>query len=128
MKWALGERREGETFHPGWAVLGLRSCFVPEAAAGLRAVYEFRIDGEALHARVDDGAVEMAHGPAQRPDAVIAMDEPSFLALAAGRSALGELIEDGSATASGDPRVLSRLGGLFRLPRPRSRTPESPAT
>ncbi|MFG2091749.1 MULTISPECIES: winged helix-turn-helix transcriptional regulator [unclassified Spirillospora] len=126
MKWALGERREGETFHPGWAVLGLRSCFDPEAAAGLRAVYEFRIDDEVLHARVDDGTVEVAHGPAQRPDAVIEMDEDALLGMAAGRSALRDLIDGGRAAVSGDREVLSRLGGLFHLPGPRPRTPEQP--
>ncbi|WP_308430244.1 winged helix-turn-helix transcriptional regulator [Streptomyces djakartensis] len=41
LKWAMGERRVSETFHPGWAVLGLRACFDTEAAAGLHAVYEF---------------------------------------------------------------------------------------
>lgn len=126
MKWALGERREGETFHPGWAVLGLKSCFDPEAAAGLRAVYEFRIGDESLHARVDDGTIEVAHGPAQHPDAVITMDEEVFLGLAAGRSNLHDLIETGTATATGDRDVLSRLGALFRVPRPRSRTADHP--
>jgi DNA-binding HxlR family transcriptional regulator len=127
MKWALGERREGETFHPNWAVLGLKSCFEPRAAAGLRAVYEFRIGDETLQARVDDGTIEMSHGPARPPDAVITMPEEAFLTLAAGRSTLAELIGGGRATASGDGDALSRLGDLFRLPQPRSRTPEDRA-
>lgn len=29
LKWAMGERRENEIFHPGRAVLGLRACFDP---------------------------------------------------------------------------------------------------
>ncbi|GAA0568951.1 winged helix-turn-helix transcriptional regulator [Actinomadura livida] len=127
MKWALGERREGETFHPNWAVLGLKACFDPRAAAGLRAVYEFRIGDETLQARVDDGTIEMSHGPAQPPDAVITMDEQAFLALAAGRTTLAELIGDGMATASGDRDVMAKLGDLFRLPQPRPRTAEDRA-
>ncbi|TDD79164.1 winged helix-turn-helix transcriptional regulator [Actinomadura rubrisoli] len=122
MKWALGERREGETFHPGWAVLGLETCFVPEAAAGLRAVYEFRIGDEVFHARVDDGTLEMTHGPAQHPDATITIGEEEFLSIAAGRSSLVQAVEDGAAATSGDGDALRRLADLFRIPRPQSRT------
>jgi DNA-binding HxlR family transcriptional regulator len=32
LKWAMGERGATETFHAGWAVLGLRACFDSHAA------------------------------------------------------------------------------------------------
>src|SRR5262245_15610025 len=54
-KWAMGERREGETFHPGWAALAMEAFFDPTAADGVRAVYEFRVDEEVFHVRVVDG-------------------------------------------------------------------------
>lgn len=38
------------------------------------------------------------------------------------RLSLAEAIETGVATASGDRKALRKLKGLFRLPRPRSRT------
>ncbi|NUT91112.1 MAG: transcriptional regulator [Saccharothrix sp.] len=122
LKWAMGERREDETFHPGWAVLGLRACFDPGAAAGLRAVYEFRVGDEVFHAHVDDGEVEALHGPAQRPDATITTDEDTFVDVTGQRLTLAEAIETGAASASGDPEALRRLKGLFRLPAPRVRT------
>jgi DNA-binding HxlR family transcriptional regulator len=121
MTWALGERREGETFHPGWAVLGLESCFVPEVSAGLRLVYEFRVEDEVFHALVDDGTVQMVHGPAQRPDASVVMSEDVLIAMASGRTSLGAAIEDGGASVSGDAGTVRRLADLFRLPAPRSR-------
>ncbi|GHH77694.1 HxlR family transcriptional regulator [Kitasatospora indigofera] len=122
LKWALGERREDETFHPGWAVLGLRACFDPEAAAGLNAVYEFRVDDELFHARIDGGAVEALHGPAQHPDATVTISQEAFLRLTDQSLTLAQAIESGTASASGDPQALRRLGGLFRLPPPRTRT------
>ncbi|MQY08955.1 winged helix-turn-helix transcriptional regulator [Actinomadura macrotermitis] len=125
LKWAMGERREGETFHPGWAVLGLRACFDAGAAAGLRAVYEFRIGGEVLHARVDGAEIETLHGPAQYPDAIVTMDEEAFLAVTARDTTLAEALESGAASASGDRAALDRLTDLFRLPVPRSRTPST---
>ncbi|MEQ0558901.1 winged helix-turn-helix transcriptional regulator [Amycolatopsis sp. NEAU-NG30] len=121
MKWAMGERRATETFHPGWAVLGLRACFDAEAAAGLRAVYEFRIDDEVFHARVHDGTIETVHGPAQHPDATISIDEATFVRVTARELSLAEAIETGAASASGDKTVLRALNRLFRLPPPRER-------
>lgn len=116
MKWAMGMRHEGETFHPGWAVLGLRSCFVPEAAAGLRATYEFRIGDEVFHADIDDGTIATLHGPAQRPDVIIDADEDLFAEIASGRKDLAAGLRDGSAVATGDSDLLRRLGDLFIRP------------
>jgi DNA-binding HxlR family transcriptional regulator len=121
LKWAMGERRESDTFHPGWAVLGLRACFNAEAAAGLRAVYEFRVDDEVFHARIEDGTIEALHGPAQHPDATVTIGEEAFLALTEQGLTLADAAQNGAASVSGDPEVLRRLNGLFRLPTPRSR-------
>ena len=123
LRWAMGERRPDETFHPGWTVLGLRACFDPEAAAGLRAVYEFRVDDEVFHARVEDGAVEVLHGPAQRPDATITISEEALVGLTGAGGTFTEAIRSGAASASGDREALRRLQGLFRLPPAGSREP-----
>ncbi|MBW8481887.1 winged helix-turn-helix transcriptional regulator [Actinomadura parmotrematis] len=124
MTWALGERQEGETFRPGWAVLGLEACFLPEASAGLRVVYEFRVADEVFHADIADGTVRMLHGPAQRPDASVTMGEDALIAIASGRSSLGAAIGAGDATVSGSTEAIRRLGELFRFPEPKSRKPE----
>ncbi|MFJ5774569.1 winged helix-turn-helix transcriptional regulator [Streptomyces sp. NPDC093094] len=122
LKWAMEEPRPADTFSPAWAVLGLRACFDPEAAAGLRALYDFRIDDEHFHVRIDDGGIEALHGPAQHPDATITMDQETFLRLTGQHLTLTSAIETGAASASGDPHALHRLGSLFRLPPHRSRT------
>jgi hypothetical protein len=126
LKWAMGERRETETFHPGWAVLGLRSCFDTEAAAGLRAVYEFRIDDEVFHARIDDGTIEVLHGPAQHPDVTVAISEETLLGLTSQELTFADAMQTGVASASGDSEALRRLKGLFRLPPSLSRNAERP--
>jgi len=116
LKWAMGAPRENETFHPGWAVLGLRACFDAEAAAGVRAVYEFRIGDEVFHARVADGTLEALHGPAQHPDATVTIGEAAFLRVTAQGHTFADAIESGDAEATGDRAALDRLKGLFRLP------------
>ncbi|NUT52614.1 MAG: transcriptional regulator [Saccharothrix sp.] len=120
-KWAMGDRRPDEAFHLGWAVLALEAFFDPDAAAGVRAVYEFRVGDEVFHVRVDDGTVDAAHGPATHPDVVVETDEDVFAGLADGRSGLAEKIASGAASASGDRDALRLLGTLFRRPTPASR-------
>ena len=115
-KWAMGERREGETFHAGWAVLAMESFFDPSAAAGVRAVYEFRADDEVFHVRVADGTVEATHGPAQLPDATLETTEEVLVHLAEGRMTLAEAIKNKTITTSGDKDALRRVRTLFRWP------------
>jgi DNA-binding HxlR family transcriptional regulator len=121
MTWAFDERRPGEHFRPGWAVLGLHALFDAEAAAGLRGVFEFRVDGDVFYARIEDGAIESVHGPAQRPDAVIEIGQDAFGEMAGGRLSLAEAIRSGKAAASGDRGALRGLRNAFRWPTPRPR-------
>lgn len=103
----------------------MKACFDPEAAVGLRAVYEFRVEEEVFHARVHDGAIETVHGPAQQPDVVITSSRRAFRDLASSRLTLAEALDSGAASASGDRHALRRLHHLFRLPRQRTRSAES---
>jgi DNA-binding HxlR family transcriptional regulator/putative sterol carrier protein len=122
-KWAMGARRPDEAFHPGWAVLAMEAFFDADAAAGVRAVYEFRVGDEVFHVRVDDGEVDAAHGPTRDPDVVVETSEDVFADLADGRSSLADKLTSGAATASGDQDALRRLGTLFRRPSPAERVP-----
>ncbi|MEW9552608.1 winged helix-turn-helix transcriptional regulator [Nonomuraea sp. NPDC050783] len=124
LKWAMEDPRDEEAFHPGWAVLGLHVCFQPEAAAGLRVTYEFRVGDETFHTRVHDGTLDTVHGPAQYPDAVITTDERTFRDVTAGKVTLGGALESGTASASGDPGALRALPALFVLPARRCGVPE----
>ncbi|MCE6997897.1 winged helix-turn-helix transcriptional regulator [Saccharothrix sp. S26] len=126
-KWAMGGRRDGEAFHPGWAVLAMEAFFDAGAAAGVRAVYEFRVGDEVFHVRVDDGSVDAGHGPDPRPDVVVETSENVFAELADGRSGLADKIASGEATASGDRDALRLLGTLFRRPTPAERMPAQDA-
>jgi DNA-binding HxlR family transcriptional regulator len=121
MTWVMGERRDGETFHAGWAALGMEAFFDPAAADGVRAVYEFRVDGEVFHVRVADGTAEAVNGPAQLPDAVVETGEDVLIGLAEGTTTLAEAIKDKAVTVSGDRDALRRLRTLFRRPRAANR-------
>ena len=121
MKWAMDDKRDAETFHAGWALLGLRACFDAEAAADLKAVYEFRVGDEVFHVDIADGAIQTLHGPAQRPDATVTMSTDSFVRLSGQQLRLADAIEGGEASVAGDPDALHGLVTAFRMPRQQSR-------
>lgn len=116
MTWALGEREEGEVFRAGWAVLGMRSAFVPEAAGELSAVFEFRAGDEVLHAAVGEGTLTTVHGPAQRPDVVVTIaDGDAF------REFLMDPVVREGVDVEGDASLLDLLPSLFDWPEARPR-------
>ena len=64
-------------------------------------MYEFRIDGETFHLRVEGGAVEARQGAADAPDVVVSGGAGTFLALTAGRLAPEEALESGRIRVEG---------------------------
>lgn len=120
-KWAMGERREDESFHPGWAVLGMEAFFDADAAKGVRVVYEFRVGDEVFHARIADGTLTARHGPAQEPDAVLETSDDVLVEVTEGRRTLAELVRSGAVTVSGDKQAARRLCTFFRKPPPATR-------
>lgn len=110
----VGDPRDGDRSRPAWAATALRSLFEPGATVGLRETYEFRIDGEAFHLRIDDGAVEARQGPAESPDVVVIGASKTFLSLCAGQLTPEDALESGEIRTEADPdpeaRCLKMLG------------------
>ena len=111
----LGVPREEDYFRPGWLVLAMKSTFRPEEARGLRETYEFRIDGEVFHVRVEDGRSEARQGAASDPDLVVSADTQTFLAVAAGQLELSDAAAAGSLQIEGDHGALVRCAKIFGL-------------
>lgn len=121
LRWAMGPRRDGETFLPGWAVLGVKALFDADAAAGVHGVYEFRVGRDVFHVRVDDGAIDTVLGPAEGPDVTVEANDDFFVAMTERPLTLMEAIDRGNATVSGDRRALEQLSALIRPPEPSTR-------
>jgi len=77
----LGEPQPDELFRPVWAVYAMKDRFQPEAARGVNETYEFRVDDDVFHVRVQEGEAHPAQGPAAYPDLVIRMDADTLLAI-----------------------------------------------
>jgi DNA-binding HxlR family transcriptional regulator len=99
----LDSPRQDDELRAGWAAVAMRSALGGLAAGGRAGTYEFRIDGEAFHLRVGDGAVvEARQGSASDPDLVVVGDAETFLAVASGRMSPEEAIQSGALRAEGD--------------------------
>ncbi len=109
----LGRPKRGELFRPLWAVYALKDRFHPERAKGVSATYEFRVDGDLFHVRVEDGEAFPAAGPGWRPDVVMAMDAATLLAIGSYQLAPAEALAQGRVHVDGDPEAYARFWTLF---------------
>jgi hypothetical protein len=97
-------------------VLALKSLFAPGAADGLRARYELRLGEHRYRVRVAGGAIEVARGSADAPDATIETDPGTLATLLWHGRKLSEARRAGDVAIEGDARAVSRFLGLFPLP------------
>lgn len=99
-------------------ILSLRTLFDAERADGFDAHVELRLGEESFAAIVSDGRFEIARGELADPDAVIATDASTLIAIAHGRRELDEALAAGEVSIDGAHDVVARFLGLFPLPTP----------
>jgi DNA-binding HxlR family transcriptional regulator len=105
----LGDPRPEDTISADSLIMGLREfIFRPDAGRGLHATFELHFRGIVIHARVDDGALEIAEGPAANPDLTI--ETEALRALLAGEARADDV------RLSGDAALLDRFVAAFQLP------------
>jgi DNA-binding HxlR family transcriptional regulator len=79
-------------------------------------VYEFRVGDESIVVTASHGTVEVAPGPAESPDVVIATDHETFACLGRGTLSSLEATEAGKLSVEGDASAAERCGLLFGEP------------
>ena len=133
----LGAPRETDVILPSAYFLGLRARFRPEAAVGLTAAYEVRVDDQVFEVRIEDGRCTTREGlPSGAADVVIATDMPTLHEVMSGRLSADRALASGRLTLEGDVAALGRFVQLFApdradaaapARRPRSRSRARPA-
>ena len=104
----LGSPKPSDTFRLSWLLRSMEGAFRPEAAKGIRETYEFRIDGEVLHVRVDDGTVAVRQGHAEGPDCIVTSDLETFMAVAGKLMSPEEAVASGRSHLEGDAEAAMR--------------------
>ncbi|HEY0383553.1 MAG TPA: helix-turn-helix domain-containing protein [Candidatus Elarobacter sp.] len=119
---SLGDPRCDEAITLNSLVTALRTTFHPDAARGFRAGYELRVGEIVLHARVDDGRVEVAAGALAGADLTIDAG-PGIRALMAGELSPADAIANGTVHVTGNAELLTRFAAIFRIePMPAARS------
>ena len=99
-------------------ILSLRTLFAPALAEGFAAHVQLRLGEQRFLAVVEDGGLVIEPGETAAPDAVIATDASTLIALVHGRRELDDALRAGDVTLAGDEAVVRRFLGLFPLPEP----------
>ena len=112
---SMPEPRPDDVVTADTLLLGLRSTFRPDAARGLRAAYELHFGDLVVHARVDDGALELDEGPLVDADLVLETGE-SLHPLLIGKLSPAEAIESGRVQITGRRKLFERFVEVFHIP------------
>ncbi len=117
---SLGLPRPNEIITVDSLIMALRSTFRPQAARGLHASYELHVGEIVLHARIDDGKLEVAGGPLPEADLIIEAG-PAIRALMAGELGPADAIATGQVHVTGNRELLTRFVEVFPIgPPPRA--------
>ncbi|HSC78055.1 MAG TPA: winged helix-turn-helix transcriptional regulator [Candidatus Acidoferrales bacterium] len=117
-KWGfalLGKGSKDYAYRPSYVAAGMKVAFRPEAAEGVREAYEYTIDGEIYHARIQGGRCDVCQGPAEKPAFRLKAGAKTFLALARGELKIDKAIRAGQVEFEGDRKALARSRDLFRM-------------
>ncbi|MGK5730239.1 winged helix-turn-helix transcriptional regulator [Streptomyces sp. URMC 124] len=109
----LGAPRPGERIRLSWLLGCVRAGFRPELARGLHETYEFRVDGEVFHLRVDDGTLDVRHGSAGEAACVVSTDLATFMAVGARLLAVEDALERGIARLEGGLDAVARAVAIL---------------
>jgi DNA-binding HxlR family transcriptional regulator len=119
---SLGRPRPDDIITTDSLLVALRTTYVRAAASGLRVGYQLRVGEVVVHARIDDGALEVAPGPLAEPDLVIEAG-PELRALLAGEISPADAVAGGHVRLTGDPDLLERFVEVFHIPPPPAALP-----
>lgn len=101
----LDAPRSGDQMRPAWLLNTMRGSFRPERAEGLHETYEFRVNAEIFHVRIDDGQLDVHQGSAAAPDFMFEADLATFLAVGARQLDPAQAVSTGRARFEGDPEA-----------------------
>lgn len=106
----LDERRPTDALRAHWFALPLLRQLA-DLAAPREGIVDIRLDGGTFHVLIDAAGHSYAHGPAARPDAMLALDMEACLAVSQGQVTLHEMIKTGQIGVNGDSALATALRG-----------------
>jgi DNA-binding HxlR family transcriptional regulator len=112
----LSEPHGTDAFNPAWLALALKILFEPARARDIHETYEFRVDGQSVHAVIDDGRIETQQGSARNAACVFITDAETFMSIGARELTVDEALALGHARIEGDAEAWRRCAAIFPVP------------
>jgi DNA-binding HxlR family transcriptional regulator len=109
----MEDRGKDEVFFPSGHISAIRATFRGEETRGIRATYEFQIDGESFHVEIDNGSLVAALGEAQGADLVVVTDVATSIELMQRRLTAREGIRAGRVAINGTASEFERCIDLL---------------
>lgn len=103
----LGPLRSRDAFQSQWVMGTLTATANTAAARGVHETYEYDIEGDTFHIRVDNGAVSAHLGAADRPDLRIHATPQTLAAIAAGELTVNNALGTHAVRVEGRPEALA---------------------
>jgi DNA-binding HxlR family transcriptional regulator/putative sterol carrier protein len=97
-------------------VMGMRTMFQPDAAAGLNLTYELRLGAERFRVHVENARLEVTRGATTQPDAILTSDVGTLKRLIFEGLTLEDALDSGKLEVSGDLARVAELLELFKMP------------
>lgn len=97
-------------------VLSFRTMFSAEAAEGLDAVVELRINGDTFRAKIRKGDMALVRGSAENADAVIEGSTEAFVSVAYAGRKFADAVRAGDLKVTGDKTIAKRFFSLYPMP------------
>jgi DNA-binding HxlR family transcriptional regulator len=113
---AMGPMDPDDHFSVDSLALALRGSFRPEHADERPRVYEFKVDGKTLRARVADGRVAAPSDSTDEPDLVIESDPDMLAGVLSGQTTLDAARKTGRLQVTGTKAEACHLLEMFRFP------------
>lgn len=109
----LGVLEPGEAFRGRWVMGTMSATADLDAARGVRETYQFDVEGDVFHLRVEDGEVISGTGAVDAPHLVISTSPYTMTAIAAGEQSVLEAVTDGGLRVEGSPAALEHALAIF---------------
>ncbi len=94
----------------------LPNRFVPSAAKGVRAIFQFELAGDGggtYHVTVDDGAMTVAEGPTPSPSATLKMSAENYVKMANGELNGAMAFMKGQLKVTGNVMLAQKMQAIF---------------
>ncbi|TYK51574.1 transcriptional regulator [Actinomadura decatromicini] len=101
-----------------WGFLAVQAMIHGRPAPSIDESYEFRVDDEVFHIRVQDEEATAHHGPANAPAIVVSTDARTFVRIGAELLSPFDAVATGRLTIEGDEAAIRRCSKFMGLTAP----------